>query len=1259
MKFTTKKPLLLSAALCALGFVLTQSNPVYGQCAQTVQFGSPLTVNWDNQGNSLSDYPCWGTNGSGVQLHSNATDDGGVFSSPNAVEINNIDGQSLVSPEIKNLGNGFIEVTVRVALEDGLDGVNQPFEVGVASDQNETNYKAIQTFTYVGSSPNISQFEISDPTGMPANYQYTIAFSNPSAIGNRNYIVFKAGSSSSFELAIDDIEIKNTTPPVNDDIAVKAIESPTTQCDYVNGDSVRVKYAARGSQTITKGTSFSVSYTFQGNKVTETHTLQSDKKTGETFTHTFSSVVNPTQDAQNYQISASVNWNQDARAGNDDLTSSFRNEYSPPQPSVIGDTICNGGAATVKVDNPLQRNSTQYTWFNSPMGSKKVGKGPMTTTPPLNTKAAFDSVYVERVDSLPVPLKLSEVKQDNGEGVEVQHMVNDTRDYTGYTVVVYEGDNEFGFDDKISWNLGTFGPYEAKSGRQSAEFDCCIFPFDDVAAMIVGPNGNVVDFFVAFDDDDLQAIDYQVNGFNITISDVDWNGSPRANPNPESFRRVGSKDNNDASDWKEEGLSPGSINPGLNVKNFDLASTCPSIPKAASIKVNPVPDVGFENTPDTICATRKVSFKDTSQFRGSSSLSYEWDIASQKFSGTNANFVFPQSEGTYDVQLRVESGKGCADSVVKPLPVNAKPEPDFATVEVCGGNSTVIPDSTTFIGSGGLSYNWQVQNSTYTDVNPTHTFNPSGSNQVQLAVTSDIGCADTITKSVNILPNPDAQFAVNDGCQGDTLTFQNNTTFSGGSVSNLRANWAFGDGNGVTGVQSPEYMYDSIGSFNARLRVTTPKGCEDITSQPVNIGGLPEADFSFKNTCKPKAVALSNNTSFDGDTADLAFTWDLEGNQVNVEEATYTFSSAQTFPVKLVATNTNANCVDSLTQSVEVIPQPTAEFSVSDGCAGKAVNFDYTGNNPAPSYNWDLGTTTSTMENPAVTYNKPGSYDVSLTVDYYNGRCSMDTTQTLKINPVPTADFAFGIEGPVCEGSEVQLLNNTIFENGDTSNLSYSWAVGSKNFSSKNPSVVLDETGSIDVNLTASTPEGCESMISEGKFVNELPVSDFTLSQVGPAEVRLTAQDNTYVRYRWKLGDNTKVNKPSLNHTYDSNGTYNIELFTKSRAGCTSTTTEAFVLETVSIADQVSSNATMIEAYPNPFEDQARIRYRVDQQADVQIQVVSANGQTLISETYNDRPAGDYSVTLDASQHSASAGAYMVRLRIGEEVYTKQLIRQQ
>ena len=112
------------------------------------------------------------------------------------------------------------------------------------------------------------------------------------------------------------------------------------------------------------------------------------------------------------------------------------------------------------------------------------------------------------------------------------------------------------------------------------------------------------------------------------------------------------------------------------------------------------------------------------------------------------------------------------------------------------------------------------------------------------------------------------------------------------------------------------------------------------------------------------------------------------------------------------------------------------------------------------------------------------------------------------------------------------------------------------------------------------------------------------------------------------------------------------------RARCSNSSSEELVLETVGFIDQPEATSRKIETYPNPFQNVTWINYSVEQQADVQLDVYTANGQNLVTETYNDRPAGSYSFNLKADRSLPTGATYLIRLQIGDKVYTKELIQQ-
>jgi PKD repeat protein len=81
---------------------------------------------------------------------------------------------------------------------------------------------------------------------------------------------------------------------------------------------------------------------------------------------------------------------------------------------------------------------------------------------------------------------------------------------------------------------------------------------------------------------------------------------------------------------------------------------------------------------------------------------------------------------------------------------------------------------------------------------------------------------------------------------------------------------------------------------------------------------------------------------------------------------------------------------------VEVAPNPTASFSVSD--IGLDCSFIDNSNGAIVSHVWDFGDgATSSLQQPQHTYAQPGTYTVTLTVTTSAG-CTSTTSQTITLS---------------------------------------------------------------------------------------------------------------------------------------------------------------------------------------------------------------------------------------------------------------------
>ncbi len=151
---------------------------------------------------------------------------------------------------------------------------------------------------------------------------------------------------------------------------------------------------------------------------------------------------------------------------------------------------------------------------------------------------------------------------------------------------------------------------------------------------------------------------------------------------------------------------------------------------------------------------------------------------------------------------------------------------------------------------------------------------------------------------------------------------------------------------------------------------------------------------------------------------------------------------------------------------------PTASFNANKTavCAGSTVSFTSTSTGNPTSYSWVFsgGTpATSNSANPTVTYNAPGTYNVSLTVSNSNG--SNSATQTNYITVYATPILSTGATSVLCFGG-----NNgsaTVNATGGTAPYSYAWGGGGN-------SATISNKPAGSYSVTVSDAHQCSSTAS-------------------------------------------------------------------------------------------------------------------------------------------------------------------------------------
>jgi gliding motility-associated-like protein len=174
--------------------------------------------------------------------------------------------------------------------------------------------------------------------------------------------------------------------------------------------------------------------------------------------------------------------------------------------------------------------------------------------------------------------------------------------------------------------------------------------------------------------------------------------------------------------------------------------------------------------------------------------------------------------------------------------VNPVPNANFSPTVACE-NLPITFSDLSFISSGSVdSWYYDFGPDFSTDQNPTYTFNAAGLQQVQLTVTSDLGCVDdtTIQLTINPAPNADFNFAPNPALVLENIDFLDLSTGLGIN----QWFWDYGDGE-ADNIQNPIHAYDEGGDYTIYLVVTDANGCVDTITKDVTIALPPVVPSGF------------------------------------------------------------------------------------------------------------------------------------------------------------------------------------------------------------------------------------------------------------------------------------------------------------------------------------------------------------------------------------------------------------------------------
>lgn len=399
-------------------------------------------------------------------------------------------------------------------------------------------------------------------------------------------------------------------------------------------------------------------------------------------------------------------------------------------------------------------------WYASATGGAPLGTGNTFTTPSIASTTTYHVAASSGSTGSGV-IRITEMGIGDPDGLEIQNVGSLPIDVTGWKVAV---SNSYTSITSVNTNIqtlsGTMAANDIKTWTDLSSntnywgsnilWNPGAAPTYTGWALILDNNNNLVDF-IAFNWPvaTIQATTLTIGSASVSLATA-WTGAPLdANPvvlgSGSNFQRIGSSDQNQATDFNVATATLGTTNTGLTLPFGGSACESARMPVVATIKTVPV--VSLPND-TTICPGISYTFN-----AGNPGATYAWNT------GAATQSITANAAGIYSVSVTLPNGCASSDEIsITPgiVPVNNLP----AITNLCAGEMATLN-----AGNAGSSFTWTPGNAT------TQTINVNTAGTYSVVVKSTTGCKITSTTNLIIRPLPVANLGNDTSiCDGAQIT---------------------------------------------------------------------------------------------------------------------------------------------------------------------------------------------------------------------------------------------------------------------------------------------------------------------------------------------------------------------------------------------------------------------------------------------------------------------------------------------------------
>lgn len=284
----------------------------------------------------------------------------------------------------------------------------------------------------------------------------------------------------------------------------------------------------------------------------------------------------------------------------------------------------------------------------------------------------------------------------------------------------------------------------------------------------------------------------------------------------------------------------------------------------------------------------------------------------------------------------------------------------------------------------------------------------AGNIEFILTPEASYGCIpDGDTINVTFKPEPLADFTFDNACIGDSITFIDLSYTADGILNSW--NWNFDDMTSSS-INNPIHVYNVTDTFNVELIVSSSNNCYDTVNYDVILYPVPFSNLFDYTACEDNEIQFTDESEIEYGIIET-WKWNFNnGEFTSIEEdPIYIIESPGIYPLSLIVSSDH-DCIALYNTFVNVLPAPTAEFSLNTNPALVFENINFTDisiGNQINDWFWSFGDGTGgNSQNEIYNYTDGGDYSVTLTVTDING-CRDTTNKVVSVALLPMLPSAF------------------------------------------------------------------------------------------------------------------------------------------------------------------------------------------------------------------------------------------------------------